>query len=152
HYRDQGQPNGMPVVLLHGSNASLHTWEPWVSSLGDRFRIITVDLPAHGLTGQVPGDDYTPDGMVAFVEAFANKLHLRAFVLGGNSMGGAIAARFTLRHPDRVTHLILIDAGGMPSQTPTDPGLGFRLARIPVVQYLLLYLTPRYIFEDGLKK
>ena len=50
HYRDQGQEDGMPVVLVHGAMASLHTWEPWVEMLGQRYRVITLDLPAHGLT------------------------------------------------------------------------------------------------------
>ena len=54
HYRDQGNPGGEPLVLVHGSNASLHTWEPWIATIGDRFRVITLDLPAHGLTGAVP--------------------------------------------------------------------------------------------------
>jgi pimeloyl-ACP methyl ester carboxylesterase len=54
-------------------------------------------------------------------------------------------------HPERLTHLILVDAGGMPSKTPRDPGLGFTLARMPVVQYILLFVTPRNLFEDGLK-
>jgi len=152
HYRDQGQAQGLPLILLHGSNASLHTWEPWVAELGDQFRLISVDLPGHGLTGAVPGDDYSQEGMVTFVAAFASALGLERFALAGNSMGGAVAARFALTAPDRLTHLILIDAGGMPTKTPTDPGLGFRLARIPVLQYALLYVTPRYLFEEGLKK
>ena len=54
HFRDEGNPNGPAVVLVHGSNASLHTWEPWVAILGESYRIITMDLPAHGLTGAVP--------------------------------------------------------------------------------------------------
>ncbi|MFT4821610.1 MAG: hypothetical protein ACI9PN_002477, partial [Candidatus Azotimanducaceae bacterium] len=44
HFRDEGNPGGQPVVLIHGSNASLHTWEAWRERLGDDFRIITLDL------------------------------------------------------------------------------------------------------------
>ncbi len=152
HFRDQGQPLGPVLVLVHGSNASLHTWEPWVAQLGNQFRVISVDLPAHGLTGPVPGDDYSQQGMAQFVYDFTAALKLAPFALAGNSMGGGIAARFAIDHPERLTHLILVDAGGMPTKVERDPGLGFRLARIPVVQNLMLYVTPRNLFEDGLKK
>lgn len=152
HFRDQGQRLGPVLVLLHGSNASLHTWEPWVAQLGDQFRIISVDLPGHGLTGPVPGDDYSQAGMSKFVYDFTAALKLAPFALAGNSMGGGVAARFAIEHPDRLTNLILVDAGGMPTATPRDPGMGFRLARMPVIQNLMLYVTPRSLFEDGLKK
>lgn len=48
HYRDQGKQDGVPLVLVHGAMASLHTWEPWAEILGERYRVITLDLPAHG--------------------------------------------------------------------------------------------------------
>jgi len=152
HYRDQGQRNGPALVLLHGSNASLHTWEPWVAQIGDQFRMISIDLPSHGLTGAVPENDYSQEAMAKFVGEFTTALGVDHFALAGNSMGGGVAARFALMHPERLTHLILVDAGGMPSKTPRDPGLGFRLARMPVLQYALLYVSPRSLFEDGLKK
>lgn len=152
HYRDQGNANGPVLVMLHGSNASLHTWEPWVAQIGDQFRMISLDLPSHGLTGAIPSNDYSQEGMARFVDEFTRTLGVDHFALAGNSMGGGIAARFALLYPQRLTHLILVDAGGMPTKMPQDPGLGFRLARMPVVQNLLLYVSPRNLFEDGLKK
>jgi pimeloyl-ACP methyl ester carboxylesterase len=152
HYRDQGNRNGPALVLLHGSNASLHTWEPWATQLASDFRIISVDLPSHGLTGAVPGDDYSQPGMVKFVKEFTAALKLERFALAGNSMGGGVAARLAIDYPGLLTHLILVDAGGMPTATQQDPGLGFRIARIPVLRNLMLYVTPRNLFEDGLKK
>jgi pimeloyl-ACP methyl ester carboxylesterase len=152
HYRDQGQRNGPALVLLHGSNASLHTWEPWVREIGDQFRMISLDLPSHGLTGAVPGDEYSQEAMAKFVAEFTTVLGIERFALAGNSMGGGVSARFALMHPERLTHLILVDAGGMPSKTPRDPGLGFRLVRVPVLQNVMLFLTPRYLFDEGLKK
>ncbi|MDZ4869269.1 MAG: alpha/beta hydrolase [Alphaproteobacteria bacterium] len=151
HYRNQGSRSGPALVLLHGSNSSLHTWEPWVAQIGDAFHMISVDLPGHGLTGPVPGDDYSQEGMAKFVDDFTTAIGVERFALAGNSMGGGVAARYALRHPERLTHLILVDAGGMPTKTPRDPGLGFTLARTPVIQYLVLYVTPRNLFEDGLK-
>ena len=51
HYRDEGNRNGPAIVLLHGSNASLHTFEPWVQRLMDRYRLVSIerqDAPKRG--------------------------------------------------------------------------------------------------------
>ena len=150
HYRDQGARDGAVLLLIHGSNASLFTWEPWVSRLGKSFRVVTVDMPGHGLTGTVPNGDYSQEGMVKFTDEFATKIGLQKFALGGNSMGGAIAARYAEEHPDRVTKLILVDAGGMPTKMGDHVPLAFRLGRTPVVNKLLLFITPRSIVKEGL--
>ncbi|HWA91614.1 MAG TPA: alpha/beta hydrolase [Rhizomicrobium sp.] len=152
HYRERGPVNAPALLLLHGSNASLLTWEPWSKALSDRFHVVSVDLPGHGLTGAVPGDDYSLQGMSRFVGAFADKLGLKQFALAGNSMGGAVAARFAEEHPDRVTRLILVDAGGLPFKSGEGTPLAFRLARIPVLNRILLHVTPRSLVVEGLNK
>ncbi|MFT4721308.1 MAG: pimeloyl-ACP methyl ester carboxylesterase, partial [Candidatus Azotimanducaceae bacterium] len=96
HFRDEGNPMGQPVVLIHGSNASLHTWEPWRDRLADDYRIITLDLPGHGLTGRVPDDDYTAQGFVTVIDAVVSHVGVNQFVLGGNSMGGGATWRYAL--------------------------------------------------------
>jgi pimeloyl-ACP methyl ester carboxylesterase len=151
HYRDQGPPNAPALVLLHGSNSSLHTWMPWVSRLSDAFRVVTLDLPGHGLTGPVPGDDYSPDGMVAFVDAFRTKLGLIHFHLAGNSMGGNVSVRYAIAHPDVVNKLVLVDASVINHLLPPDrqpqPPIGFRLIRAPVIGRIAGVFTPRGIVE-----
>jgi pimeloyl-ACP methyl ester carboxylesterase len=116
---------------------------------------VTLDLQGHGLTGPVPGDDYSLSGMVALLDEFRSKLGLNRFALGGNSMGGNVSWRFTLGHPDVVTHLILLDAGGVDFLLPADrqPKLpiGFRIARIPVLNRLVGLVTPRSVVEKSLR-
>lgn len=114
HYRDEGNPTGAPLVLIHGSNASLHTWEPWVARLGDTYRVITLDLPGHGLTGRTPDDDYSSAAFVSTIDAIVTHLELDNFSLGGNSMGGGATWRYALAHPQKVNAMILIDASGPP--------------------------------------
>src|SRR3546814_6673712 len=63
HYRDQGARDGPVMLLLHGSNSSLQTWEPLAERLGGDYRIVTLDLPGHGLTGATPDRDYGASGM-----------------------------------------------------------------------------------------
>lgn len=150
HYRDQGPKSAPVLVLVHGSNASLFTWEPWVARLGDSFRIVTMDMPGHGLTGAVPSNDYSQKAMAEFVDTVADKLGLGQFAIGGNSMGGGVAARFAEMYPGRVTALILVDAGGMPVKMGDRVPLGFRIARTPILNKLMVHITPRRIFAEGL--
>lgn len=151
HFRDRGDPSGVTLLLLHGSNASLHTWEPWAKWFAGPYRVVSVDLPGHGLTGATENGDYSQKGMSEFVAAFADALKLDHFVIAGNSMGGGVAARFVIDHPGRASALILVDPAGMPAKVESDPGIGFRLARMPGIQNILRYVSPRAIFAASLK-
>lgn len=150
HFRDEGPRDGHAVVLVHGSDASLHTWEPWVQRLTAKgYRVITLDLPAHGLSGPTPQGLYTGAAYAGIVEQLVDKLGLKRFALGGNSMGGGVAWRYAVSHPDRLSALILVDASGKPMPKGSSPPLGFRLARIPVARDILATVTPRVIFEKS---
>jgi pimeloyl-ACP methyl ester carboxylesterase len=150
HVRDRGPRTAPALVLIHGSNASLYTWEPWARRLDDAFRVVTLDIQGHGLTGAVPSRDYSEQAMVATVAEVTGRLGLTRFAIGGNSMGGAVAARFAEEYPERVTQLILVDAGGMPTKQGDRIPLAFRLARIPVLNQILLHVTPRGLVIEGL--
>jgi pimeloyl-ACP methyl ester carboxylesterase len=152
HIRDVGPRDAPVLVLIHGSNASLFTWEPWAKRLSNSFRVVSLDLPGHGLTGAVPSADYSQKGMVEFVKAVTDKLGIKKFAIAGNSMGGGVAARFAETYPDSLTHLILVDAAGMPSKEGGRMPLAFQLARMPVLNQVLLHVTPRSLVTDGLNK
>ncbi len=158
HYRDQGRGDGPVMVLLHGSNASLHTWEPLVARLGGTYRIITMDLPGHGLTGAVPDGNYGVAGMMAAVDVVAATLELDRFILGGNSMGGRVAWEYALAQPDRVAALVLLGPSG-----PADPAMerayaasqsniGFRILGSPVGRWLGQRITPRWLIARSLEQ
>jgi pimeloyl-ACP methyl ester carboxylesterase len=151
HLRDQGLREGPPLVLIHGSNASSLTWQPWVRQLGDTYRLITLDMPGHGLTGAIRGGDYSHETMVKFLAEVKDALGLTKFALGGSSMGGRIAAGFCEEYPDLVTHLVLVDASGLPFEGP-PASLAFRIANIPMLNRVLLYITPRSLVIDGLQE
>ncbi|UYN94836.1 MAG: alpha/beta hydrolase [Enhydrobacter sp.] len=149
HVREEGNPDGMPIVLLHGSLASLHVWEGWTAALKDRARLISVDLPGHGLTGAWPRDEYTIDAYADFVEVLVDVLHLDRFAIVGHSMGGAVAWTFAATRPDRVSHLILVDAAGYPRQG--EAPLSLRVARLPVLGGLSLWFHPEMLIRRSLK-
>jgi pimeloyl-ACP methyl ester carboxylesterase len=131
--------------------AALNSLQKLFAELRGQFRVISVDLPGHGLTGAVTNGDYSEAGMAAFVKTFADKLGLERFAIAGNSMGGGVAARFAEIYPGRVSHLIIMDgyATGL-SPTGDRIPLAFRLARTPVVGNLLMRITPRDLVEEGL--
>jgi pimeloyl-ACP methyl ester carboxylesterase len=149
HVRDEGNPKGIPVVLIHGSMGSLHMWEGWVRELAGKARLISVDLPGHGLTGPWPRDEYTIDAYADFVEVLVDTLNLDRFVLVGHSMGGAVAWTFAATRPERVSQLVLVDAAGYPRESGDVP-LPTRLARMPVVGDIGIYFKPERLARRSL--
>jgi len=159
HFRDQGNAQGSPLVLVHGSNASLHTWEPWVKILGATYRVVTLDLPGHGLTGAVPTNRYDSQAQLDTVAALAQHLGIKRFALGGNSMGGGVTWRYALQHPKQVSAMILVDASGLPewrkvnsSTANEDNGpLVFRLLRKPWFRRIAVNLDTKSLTAQGLR-
>ncbi|MPZ29476.1 MAG: alpha/beta fold hydrolase [Rhodospirillales bacterium] len=149
HVREQGDPDSTPVVLIHGSMGSLHVWEGWARELSGMTRLISVDLPGHGLTGVWPRDEYTIESYADFVEVLVDTLNLDRFVLVGHSMGGAVAWTFAATRHDRVSQLILVDAAGYP-RTTGDAPLPIRLARMPVVGNIGIYFKPESLVRRSL--
>jgi pimeloyl-ACP methyl ester carboxylesterase len=149
HVRDQGNPDGVPVVLIHGSMGSLHMWEGWVRELSGRARLISVDLPGHGLTGTWSRDEYTVEAYADFIEVLVDTLNLDRFVLVGHSLGGAVAWTFAATRPDRVSQLVLVDAAGYPRESGDMP-LPTRLARMPVVGDIGVYFKPERLVRRSL--
>jgi pimeloyl-ACP methyl ester carboxylesterase len=143
HYRDEGA--GPIVLLLHGTGASLHTWDDWTKNLSVDHRVVRLDLPGFGLTGPAADGDYRIATMVAFVDAFAQKVHLDHFAVAGNSWGGEIAWTYALEHPEHVDKLILVDAAGWPRYGALP--IAFRLAKMPVVGQLFTKLGTRRIVD-----
>lgn len=113
HYRDEGNLNGPVVVLIHGGFGSLHNWETWLPHLSDQFRVISMDLPGHGLTGWVTSGLFHRDSNVSVVAEVLDTLGIDSFTLTGHSMGGGVALLYTLNHPERVERLVLIGSEGV---------------------------------------
>ena len=151
HVRDEG-PRGdpVPLVLLHGTSSSLHTWDGWSAALKSERRVIRFDLPGIGLTGAPPDADYSIEGYVRFTAAVLDALGVSRCVLAGNSFGGQVAWETALAHPARVDRLVLVDAAGYPFRPQSIP-LGFRIARIPLLNRLMEHTLPRRLIESSLR-
>jgi pimeloyl-ACP methyl ester carboxylesterase len=151
HLRDEGRRDDpTPVVLLHGTSASLHTWDGWVADLAPTRRVVRVDLPGFGLTGPALDGDYRIERYVEFVTALLDALGIERCVLAGNSFGGWIAWETALAAPGRVAALILVDSAGHPRESESVP-IGFRIAGIPLLNRLMEVTLPRGVVESSLR-
>jgi pimeloyl-ACP methyl ester carboxylesterase len=165
HWRDEGpgtaerQDGGAPpdaeapaILLLHGVASSLHTWDGWTRRLSTDHRVVRLDLPGFGLTGPHPSGDYSGTATVDFLERFANAAGLKRFAIAGSSLGAYYAWRFALRHPERVTSLILIDAVGFPLEPSGGEASVMQLARMPIVSELMRFAPLHWVFERSLRE
>src|SRR6202171_5145193 len=151
HLRDEGvRDDPSPIVLLHGTAASLHTWEGWVQALKPQRRVIRFDLPGFGLNRPPPDGKLNIANYVRFVTAILDELGVRHCVLVGNSFGGYVAWATALTLPKRVDKLILVDAGGY-ALTASSLPIGFRIAQLPVINRLFEMTLPRGLVESSVR-
>lgn len=111
HYLEGGR--GEVLVLLHGFNADAHHFARLGRLLRNRFRILAPDLPGFGQT-RYPGElAFDVDAQAQRVLNWLDALGIERFCLGGNSMGGYVAAAVARLAPERVTALWLLAPGGL---------------------------------------
>ena len=151
HYRDQGNPNdSVPLVLIHGTSSSLHTFEAVVKKINPNRRVITLDMLAFGLTGPNATNEYSFKYYSQFLDSFLTKLQIPLCDIGGNSLGGGISWQFTTYFPEKVRKLILIDATGYPVMN-VKGSIGFKIASTPVINNVMLFITPKALVSASLK-
>ncbi|MEM7117073.1 MAG: alpha/beta hydrolase [Chloroflexota bacterium] len=112
NYRIDGNPKGRTLLLIHGGFDSLDGWEDWIPMLAQEFRIVSVDMPGHGLTDPLPDRNYTRYGMAAFIQQFVTALELQDFVIIGHSMGGEYSLQYAIENPERIVGIVIVAAGG----------------------------------------
>jgi pimeloyl-ACP methyl ester carboxylesterase len=149
HLRDEGpRDDPVPVVLLHGTSSSLHTWQGWAGALKGQRRVIRFDMPGFGLTGPHPQDDYSMAAYVRLVAGVLDQLGVQRVVLAGNSLGGQVAWEFAHALAPRVDRLVLVDAAGY-AMAPKAVPLGFRVARMPLLRPLVRNTLPRGLVQQS---
>jgi pimeloyl-ACP methyl ester carboxylesterase len=152
HYRDQGNVDGPVLVLIHGSNTSLQSWDLLVPELKTDYRLILLDLPGHGLTGPDPKRDYSARSLSDAVLRVMDEVGVKRAVLVGHSMGGWVAWRTALSDPQRVSGLVLIDASGPVTDEAVKPYLAARLAKSKIGQIFLKHITPKSVIKKTLEQ
>jgi pimeloyl-ACP methyl ester carboxylesterase len=148
HYKDLGSAHGHTLLLIHGQSSSADAWNAWSDRLRDNYRVISIDLPGHGLT-RAPADyEASVDGFADVIDELVRRLGLDGFTLVGHSMGGHVAWTYAARNPDQLKALVLIASGGLrppasggslalmssamrffgPVMADLDPAIGLRMA------------------------
>ena len=151
HLRDTGpRDDGLPIILIHGTSSDLHTWDGWVSELAATRRVVCMDLPGFGLTGPAPDDDYSPERYARFIVDLLDHLEVPRAILAGNSFGGGVAWFTAVVAPSRVARLVLLDSAGYPLASVSVP-LGFRLARLPLLNIVGHYVLPRRLIAASVR-
>lgn len=111
HYLDWGNADEPPLVLLHGTGQTCHTWDLFAAAMAPHFHVLAFDQRGHGDSDWAPDKDYSRKLMASDIAAFTSALGLDRFFLIGMSMGGANSLVFTANHPERVEALVVVDIG-----------------------------------------
>jgi pimeloyl-ACP methyl ester carboxylesterase len=131
HYELAGPADGQPVVLIHGFSTPYSLWDPTFPALVQAgFRTLRYDLYGRGFSDR-PAGEYDAQRFDRQLLELLDGLHITAPVdLIGSSMGGALAAIFADRHPERVRRLVFVDPAG--SMARPRPDWSFLLFTPPV--------------------
>lgn len=122
HYTVTGNPEGKPVVLMHGWGCDVSTVESIAAAIADKRRVISVDLPGHGLSTEPPllpdGRPWGVEEYAGCVEALIRDLGLKSPALIGHSYGGRVAIVIGSR--SEVENIVLVDSAGIkPKRKPS---------------------------------
>lgn len=106
--------NGPPILLIPPGGAHTSTWRYNIAALSRSHEVWTFDLPGSGYTAKPAAFPYTHRSYAQFARDFMDAMKIQKAVVGGQSLGGAVALEYALDYPDRTAGLILVDAGGYP--------------------------------------
>ena len=110
-YQEWGNPDGAPIIALHGFGLSGHMYDEFAKRLPDAYRLIALDQRGHGDSDWSPEGDYSRHAFVEDLEDFRETIGIEQFILMGHSMGGLNAVAYAAKYPQNVKALILVDVG-----------------------------------------
>lgn len=137
---------GAPLLLLHGSGASTHSFASLLPLLAQRFDVIAPDLPGQGFSAQPPEEVYSLPGMARAVAELLRKLEVEPALIIGHSAGAAVGVRMSLDRLSAPRAIVGVNAALLPFDAATAPiysGLAKMLALNPVVPWLFTKIAQR---------
>jgi pimeloyl-ACP methyl ester carboxylesterase len=142
HYREVG--DGPVLLLIHGVTGNMHTWDPVLPELAERFTVVTPDLLGHGLSAK-PRGDYSLGAFASGIRDLLGALgHFEATVVG-HSLGGGIAMQMAYQFPERVQRLVLVNSGGLGE----DVSIALRAATLPGSELVIPLIAHNGVIEAG---
>ena len=123
---------GPAVLLVHGWTCDTTVWTDQIAEFADRYKVIALDLPGHGLSGTPADGQFTMELYAKAVEAVRVDAGVDEIVLVGHSMGAPVISQYALDYPAAVAGLVAVDGGLLPpdptAESPLPDG-PFRQAR-----------------------
>jgi pimeloyl-ACP methyl ester carboxylesterase len=117
-YDCAGPTSARPIVLVHGVEVSRRMWLPQLEGLGDAYRVLAPDLPAHGALADLP---FTMDGSIERVVELIDREAQGRALLVGLSLGGYITIELAARYPNKVAGAVLSGCSSVPRGPVTWP-------------------------------
>jgi pimeloyl-ACP methyl ester carboxylesterase len=111
---EAGRGRPQALMLMHGIGGHLEAYSRNVVALAEKFHTVAFDFVGHGLSDKPAGINYVPATYVRQLGQVMDALGIERAHVSGESLGGWIAGEFALHHPERVDHLVLNTAGGIP--------------------------------------
>jgi len=145
-YQDEG--NGKVILLLHGWQDNLHTFDSLASLLSPTKRVIRLDLPGFGKS-EMPKESWDLDGYVRFLKDFIQKLDLSVDTIIGHSFGGRIAIKGVSAKNLQPNKLMLISSAGIAGSRT------FRNSTLKVLAKIgrwITYIPPLIFWREELRK
>lgn len=158
--KDEKLPDtaGSVLVLLHGYLETMYIYNELIDALKGRVRIITLDLPGHGLTDSAPaGPDGTRVNSLSFaagvVAGVMRKCGVEKAVIAGHSMGGYVTLQFLKEYPELASGAILLHSHPWPDapEKAEDREREKRLIREGKLQALAAFSIPTMYYEENLR-
>lgn len=108
-YAEQGHPNGIPVIMLHGITDSRHSYDMAITHLPASLHIYMISQRGHGNSSK-PAGGYNPEDFADDIAAFMKQLDIKEAIIVGHSMGSTIAQCFAVKYPGLVKAMVLVGA------------------------------------------
>jgi pimeloyl-ACP methyl ester carboxylesterase len=138
--------SGPPVLLIHGLGGGVECWLYTIGVLARHHTVYALDMIGFGLSDKPLDACYDIDSIARFTVNFLDALHLERVAIIGHSMGGALALRFALNYPYRVTRLGMLAPAGLGKEVDFP----LRLFSLPLLGELL-YQPSLAVSRQGIK-
>ena len=158
-YREAGPKDAPAVLLLHGFPSSSHQFRNLIPLLADKYHVVAPDFPGYGQSSAPPADkyQYTYDKLTDVTEALTEKLGLKSYAIYLHDIGSSIGFRLAVRHPERVTALIIQNADAYEealNKEFTKPLVAYWNARTeanakPILDWLLTIEGTKWHYLNG---
>ncbi len=140
------QGRGPNLILLHAAGHDHRDYDPIISELAQKFRVISIDWPGHGNSVWKTDKEISSIAFPKILEEFLRSQNINQSILMGNSVGGFAALQLAIDHPELVRALVIIDTGGM-NELDFSSKLFIRLKSYHWFTSIVWNLFPKYYIK-----